>query len=167
MNRGSLNRRVGVYAGSFDPIHNGHLDLIERCAPMFDVLHVALLNNEAKKRPLFSIEERTEMLEALLEPLGNCKVESFSGLLVEFARRLNAGTIVRGLRAVSDFDYELQMVLMNRKLEPGAETIFLMPKDDYIYLSSSLIKEVCALGGDVHGLVPPAVLERLVKKLRG
>ena len=160
-----MNSRVGVYPGSFDPIHNGHLDLIERCAPMFDVLHVAILNNETKKA-LFRVEERTAMLEDLLAPLGNCKVASFSGLLVEFARRLDAGTIVRGLRAVSDFDFELQMVLMNRKLEPGAETIFLMPKDDYIYLSSSLIKEVCALGGDVDGLVPPSVLEKLVERLR-
>lgn len=159
-----MSRRVAIYPGSFDPIHNGHSDLIERCAPMFDTLFVSVLLNESKK-PLFSVDERVEMLRELVEPIGNCRVESFSGLLVDYAHQVGAGTIVRGLRAVSDFDYELQMVLMNRRLRPEVETIFLAPRDDTIFLSSSLLKEVCSLGGNVSGLVPDRILERLRTRL--
>ena len=159
-----MNPRVGLYPGSFDPIHNGHVDVIERCAPLFDELYVAVLNNEAKK-PLFSVDERVEMLGDLLAAFPNCKIESFSGLLVEFAESLGAGTVVRGLRAVSDFDYELQMVLMNRRLQPQVQTVFLMPKDDYIHLSSSLLKEVCSLGGDIAGLVPESIRNKLERRL--
>lgn len=159
-----MNRRVGLYPGSFDPIHNGHLELIDRCAPLFDVLYVAVLRNESKQA-LFSVEERIEMIGPLVARYANCRVESFSGLLVDFARKIGAGTIVRGLRAVADFDYELKMVSMNRRLESGVETVFLMPTDDTIHLSSSLIKEVCVLGGDISGLVPEPVRELLEAKL--
>lgn len=160
----SASRRVAIYPGSFDPIHNGHLDLIERCSPLFETLHVGVLVNESKT-PLFSVEDRVEMISELLAPIGNCLVESFSGLLVEYAHRIGAGTIVRGLRAVSDFDYELQMVLMNRKLRPEIETIFLTPREDTSYLSSSLLKEVASLGGDVSAQLPTAIFERVSQRL--
>ena len=155
-----MKRRVAVYPGSFDPLHNGHLDIVERCLPIFDEVLVAVLRNEEKK-PRFSVEERVEILEQVLRPMGNCRVESFSGLLVDFADQVGASAIVRGLRALSDFDYEFQMALMNRRLNPRVETVFMMPKEEYSYLSSRLVKEVVGLGGDVSGLVPPLVLERL------
>jgi pantetheine-phosphate adenylyltransferase len=155
-----MKRRIAVYPGSFDPLHNGHLDIVERCLPIFDEVLVAVLQNEEKK-PRFSVEERVEMLREVLGPIGQCKVESFSGLLVDFMDRIGAITIVRGLRALSDFDYEFQMALMNRRLNPRVETVFMMPKEEYSYLSSRLVKEVVSLGGNVQGLVPPLVLERL------
>ena len=154
------NRRIAVYAGSFDPIHNGHMDIVHRCRPIFDEVVVAVLNNEAK-RPAFSVEERVAMLEVLLAELPDCRVESFSGLLVHFMERIGARTIVRGLRAVSDFEYEFQMALMNRRLNDTIETVFLVPNSEYIYLSSRLVKEVFFFGGRVDGLVPPAVVRRL------
>ena len=153
-------RRVAVYAGSFDPIHNGHMDIVHRCRPIFDEVVVAVLNNEAKA-PAFAVEERVAMLEELLADLPDCRVESFSGLLVHFMEQIGAQTIVRGLRAVSDFEYEFQMALMNRRLDPRVETVFLTPKEEYSYLSSRLVKEVYLLGGKLDGLVPPPVLERL------
>jgi pantetheine-phosphate adenylyltransferase len=160
-----MSKRIAVYPGSFDPIHNGHLDIIDRCLPIFDEVVVAVLFNEAKK-PLFSTEERVEMIRKLLSDRPHCRVESFSGLLVDFMDQIDGRAVIRGLRAVSDFEYELQMALMNRRLNPRVETVFLMPKEDYIYLSSRLVKEVCSLGGNVEGLVPPMVLDLLLKRLR-
>lgn len=160
-----MSSRVAVYPGSFDPIHNGHLDIIDRCLPIFDEVVVAVLYNEAKK-PLFSTEERVETIRELLSDRPGCRVESFSGLLVHFMDHIGARTVIRGLRAVSDFEYEFQMALMNRRLNSRVETVFLMPKEDYSYVSSRLIKEVFHLGGNVEGLVPPMILDLLGKRLR-
>jgi pantetheine-phosphate adenylyltransferase len=161
-----VSRRVAVYPGSFDPVHNGHLDLIARCRPMFDEVIVAVLRN-GEKNPLFSVEERIGMIQELTGDDGFCRVESFSGLLVDFMEQVGARTIVRGLRAVSDFEYEFQMALMNRHLNARVETVFMMPKQEYTYLSSRLVKEVARFGGDVGGLVPPSVLERLGQRFAG
>ena len=159
-----MSSRVAVYAGSFDPIHHGHLDILERCRPLFDEVIVGVLFNE-EKRPMFTVEERVEMIGELVGGNGWCRVESFTGLLVHFMEQRGAHTIVRGLRAVSDFEYEFQMALMNRRLNPRVETVFMMPKEDYSYLSSRLVKEVFALGGDLSGLVPGLVLERMRRRL--
>lgn len=155
---------IAVYPGSFDPITNGHLDLIERASRLFERLIVAILRNEAKK-PLFSVEERLEMAREVLRDYPNVEVASFGGLLVEFAASRGARVILRGIRAISDYEYELQMALMNRRLAPEIETVFLMAAEDYSFLSARLVKEVVALGGDVSGLVPPLVEERLRKRL--
>jgi pantetheine-phosphate adenylyltransferase len=155
---------IAVYPGSFDPITNGHLDLIERASRLFERLIVAILRNEAKK-PLFSVEERVEMAREVLRGYPNVEVASFGGLLVEFAASRGARVILRGIRAISDYEYELQMALMNRRLAPDIETVFLMAAEDYSFLSARLVKEVVALGGDVSGLVPPLVEERLRKRL--
>jgi pantetheine-phosphate adenylyltransferase len=159
-----MSRRVAVYPGSFDPIHHGHLDIIQRCVPLFDQVVVAVLRNEAK-RPLFSVEEREEMISTVLAPYPSCRVVSFSGLLVDFMDTVGARVVVRGLRAISDFETEFQMALMNRRLNARVETVFMMPREDYSYLSSRLLKEVFALGGDLDGLAPPLVLERLARRL--
>ena len=159
-----LRRRIAVYPGSFDPLHNGHLDIIERCVPIFDRVIVAVLRN-TQKSPLFSVDERVEVISKVLSGYGNCQVESFTGLLVHFMDQVGARIIVRGLRAVSDFESEFQMALMNRRLDSRMETVFLTPKEEYSYLSSRLVKEVYHLGGDLHGLVPVEVLDDLKQRI--
>ena len=158
-----MSSRVAVYPGSFDPIHNGHLDIIERCRPMFDEVVIAVLHNE-DKNPLFTVEERMEMIRSQVKGDGIFRVESFTGLLVEFMEKIQARTIVRGLRAVSDFEYEFQMALMNRHLNPRIETVFMMPKEEYSYVSSRLLKEVSRFGAELTGLLPASVFERLREK---
>jgi len=149
-----------VYPGTFDPVTNGHLDLIQRSGELFDQVIVAVLKN-TEKNPLFTVAERVEMLADAIEGLKNVSVTTFEGLLVDFAQQSQATVIVRGIRAVSDYEYELQMALMNRRLAPRVETVFLMPAETYSYLSSRLVKEISQLGGSVRGLVPSAVEERL------
>ena len=159
-------KRIAVYPGSFDPITNGHLDIIERAAHLFDEVIVALACN-AEKRPLFSLTDRKRMIAQAIGHLRNVRVDEFDGLLVNYARQQRAVSVIRGLRAVADFEYEFQMALMNRKLEASIETIFMVPKDAYTFLSSRLIKEIVRLGGDVRGLVPSYVEKLLKKKLGG
>ncbi len=158
-------RVIAIYPGSFDPPTNGHLDLIERGSKIFDQLVVAILRNPEKKDPLFTIEERVEMLCEVTRDAANVEVESFNGLLVDYAVRRQARVILRGLRAISDYENEMNMALMNRKLDPNLETVFMMPAVAYTFLSSRLVREVVQLGGDVRGLVPPAVEERLRAKV--
>ena len=155
-----MSKRVAVYPGSFDPIHNGHLDIVEKSRRVFDEVIVAVLGNEDKE-PVFSVAERIEMVAHEIRDCQDCRVESFSGLLVDFMRTVEAQIIIRGLRAVSDFEYEFQMALMNRRLEPQIETVFMVPQSEYIYLSSRLVKEVFFLGGNLQGLVPAQTLARL------
>lgn len=154
---------IAIYPGSFDPITNGHLDLIQRGSRLFSRLIVAVLTN-LEKQPLFSVSERVEMLHNVTEDMANVSVETFSGLLVDYARRKKAGVILRGVRAFSDYEYELQMALMNRKLDPKLETVFLMPAGAFLYISSRLVKEIVHHGGPVTGLVPALVEERLKQK---
>ncbi len=154
---------LAIYPGSFDPVTNGHLDLIERGAKIFGRLVVAVLRNQ-DKLPLFSVEERIEMLREVTRKWSNVQIDVFDGLLVEYAQRRGAQVLLRGIRAISDYEYELQMALMNRKLAPGIETVFMMPAEAYSYLSSRLVKEVFHLGGDISKLVPPLVIERLRAK---
>jgi pantetheine-phosphate adenylyltransferase len=157
------SRSLAVFPGSFDPITNGHLDIIARGLSVFDEVTVAILLNP-DKRPLFTVEERVELIRETYKGEPRIRVETFSGLLVEYAEKAGASVIVRGLRAVSDFEYEFQMALMNRRLNPRIETVFMMPAEGYSYLSSRLVKEVFQLGGDVHELVPPVVEQRLRDK---
>ncbi|MDE0622256.1 MAG: pantetheine-phosphate adenylyltransferase [Bryobacterales bacterium] len=152
--------RVAIYPGSFDPITNGHLDLIGRAASQFEELVVAVLRHDTKDAD-FPLPERLEMIRKSVHGLANVRVASFDGLLVDFARQQNASLIVRGIRAVSDYEYELQMALMNRKLAPGVETVFMLPGEAYGYLSSRLVKEVCQHGGEIDDFVPPHVAEAL------
>lgn len=156
--------RVAVYPGSFDPLTNGHLDIIRRATRLFDRVLVAVLENEGKS-PLFSVPERMELIARCTEGIDGAEVHSFSGLLVDFMRRMNASVVVRGIRAVSDYEYELQMALMNRELHAGAETIFMLPAVEYTFVSSRLVKEVFRLGGDVTHLIPPPVLDALKRRL--
>ena len=151
---------VAIYPGSFDPITNGHLDLLARGSRLVDRLVVAILRNESKQA-LFSVEERVEMLEEVAKPYSNVEVSSFEGLLVDYAAHCGANLILRGIRAISDYEYELQMALMNRRMQPGIETAFLMAGEAYSFISSHMVKEVVSLGGNVSGLVPASVEARL------
>ena len=149
-----------IYPGSFDPLTNGHVDLIKRGSKLFSHLTVAVLNNPAKD-PLFSVEERIEMLEEATRSMENVSVDTFGGLMVEFARQEEATAVLRGIRAISDYEFEFQMELMNRRLAPEIETVFLQPAGRYSFVSSRMLKQVFAFGGDITGLVPPEVLKRL------
>jgi len=160
-----LKRVIAIYPGTFDPPTNGHLDLIQRGSAIFDELVVSILRNPEKERPLFSLAERGEMLKALTEPYDNVRIDTFDGLLVDYASHIGASALLRGIRAISDYEYELQMALMNRKLNPGLETVFMMPAEAYSYVSSRLVKQIVQLGGSVHGLIPDLVEERLYAKI--
>ena len=155
---------MAIYPGSFDPPTNGHLDLIQRGSKIFEELVVAILRN-SEKIPMFSVAERREMLLQLTADLKNVRIDMFDGLMVEYAKSIDAMCVLRGIRAISDYEYELQMALMNRKLEPTLETVFMMPADKYSYVSSRLVREVAQAGGPVKGLVPEVVEQKLREKL--
>ena len=158
-------KKIALYPGSFDPLTNGHLDIIHRASRLFDEVIVAILIN-SEKLPLFTAEERSAMIQASLGGnYPNVRVETFGGLLVDYALQQQARVIIRGIRAVSDYEYELQMALMNRRLEPQIETVFMMPSEAYSYLSSHLVREVCQFGGSISGLVPPNVEDQLLNKI--
>jgi pantetheine-phosphate adenylyltransferase len=159
-----LNKGTALYPGSFDPPTNGHLDLIQRGSKIFEELVVAILRN-SEKSPMFSVAERSEMLRVLTADLPNVRIAMFDGLMVQYAKSIEATCVLRGIRAISDYEYELQMALMNRKLEPTLETVFMMPADKYSYVSSRLVREVAQAGGPVRGLVPEFVEQKLREKL--
>ena len=159
-----MKTSIAIYPGSFDPVTNGHLDLIERGEKMFDLIIVAVLKN-AEKKPLFSVAERVEMLREVTKQWTSVEIDVFDGLLVDYARKRGAGVILRGIRAVSDYEYELQMALMNRKLEPRLETVFMLPGLTYSYLSSKLVREIAQLGASLKGLVPEVVEQRMRAKI--
>lgn len=157
--------RTGIYPGSFDPLTNGHLDIIHRAAKLFDRVIVAIAVNEEKK-PFFTIKERIEQVKQAVADLPNVQVDSFTGLLVDYVEKQGGSAVIRGLRAVSDFEFEFQLALMNRKLNERVETIFMMPKETYTFLSSRITKEIARLGGDVRAFVPAHVEAALKKKLK-
>ncbi len=159
------SRSVAVFPGSFDPITNGHLDIVDRALKVFDEVVIAILVNREKK-PLFSVDQRLDLIREAYRGEKRVRGDKFTGLLVDYAMRVGASVIIRGLRAISDFEYEFQMALMNRRLNPRIETVFLMAPEGYSYLSSRLVKEVFDLGGDVRGLVPPVVERRLREKAK-
>ena len=154
-----------LYPGTFDPPTNGHVDLIQRGSKLFDHLTVAILVNPVKN-PLFTVEERVEMLEEVTGALGNVSVATFDGLMVEFARKVGASAVLRGIRAISDYEHEFQMALMNRRLAPDVETVFLQPAGRYSFVSSRMVKEVFSFGGDISGLVPPNVVKKLRARIK-
>lgn len=155
---------IAIYPGSFDPPTNGHLDLIERGSKMFEELIVAVLRN-SEKSPMFTVSERVDMLRELTRHLDNIQIAAFDGLMVQFAKSVGAACVLRGIRAVSDYEYELQMALMNRKIEPGLETVFMLPAEKYSYVSSRLVREVAQHGGPVRGLVPELVEQAMLAKI--
>ncbi len=158
---------IAIYPGSFDPITNGHIDLVERTLRVFDGVIVAIATNPNKDDSLFSVEERLEMIRQVFRRLGRrVKADSFEGLLVDYAEKVGAHVIIRGLRAISDFEYEFQMAMMNRGLKPNIETLFMMTGESYFYISSRLVKEVVSLGGDVSGVVPKVVLKKLKERFK-
>jgi pantetheine-phosphate adenylyltransferase len=157
-------RRV-IYPGTFDPITNGHLDIIERAMTLFDVVTIGVTTNPAKN-PLFTVDERMAMIRQVTQDYKTVQVDSFSGLLVDYAKRLDACAIIRGLRAISDFEYEFQMALVNRKISDGIVTVFLMPNEKYTYLNSTIVKELAMFGGDISRFVPPLVEAQVKQKLR-
>ena len=157
--------RTAIYPGSFDPLTNGHLDVIQRAAKLFDRVVVAVAKNDSK-HPLFTLAERLAMVKTAVRDLPHVEADCFEGLLIEYVARQKAQAVVRGLRAVSDFEFEFQLALMNRKLNDNFETIFMMPKDTYTFLSSRIVKEIAKLGGDVSSFVPPHVRTALIKKLK-
>lgn len=157
-------KRIAIYPGSFDPLTNGHLDVVQRAAKLFDRVIVAVAQNDSK-HPFFTLSERVALVKKAVAHLSNVETDSFDGLLVEYVAARKARAIVRGLRAVSDFEFEFQLALMNRKLDENIETIFMMPKDTYTFLSSRIVKEIARLGGDVRAFVPPNVQTALQKKL--
>src|SRR5215470_4281388 len=160
--------RRAIYPGSFDPVTNGHLDVIQRASRLFDDLIVAVAFNDQKQiSTLFSTDERIELLRQNCHDIPNARIVNFGGLLVEFAKQQGACAIVRGLRAISDFEFEFQMALMNRKMEPSLETIFMMPKEEYTYISSRIVKEIARLGGNVESFVPHWVAQALANKFPG
>jgi pantetheine-phosphate adenylyltransferase len=163
--RGPLKNIVAIYPGSFDPVTNGHLDLIHRGAKLFDKLIVAIARNLDKGEPLFTVSERKEMLVAMISDLDNVSVDTFDGLLVSYCIKQNANAVLRGIRAISDYEFELQMALMNRKMEPRVETIFMMPAEQYSYLSSRIVREIAKLGGQLNGLVPQMVEQRVRQRI--
>lgn len=156
--------RTVIYPGSFDPLTNGHLDIMKRAAKLFDSVVVAVANNEEKK-PLFTLQERLALVQESIATMPNVKVDSFAGLLVDYVERRGGQAIIRGLRAISDFEFEFQLALMNRKLNERVETIFMMPKETYTFLSSRIVKEIARLNGDVSAFVPPHVQAALKEKL--
>lgn len=160
--------RRAIFPGSFDPLTNGHLDIIRRSSPLFDEIVIAVLNNP-EKQPLFSVEERCDLIRSNLpgSKIDGCKlvVESFSGLTADFARQRNASAIIRGIRAIGDYEYELRMALMNRRLQPEIETVFLTAAEEYSFVSSTLMKQVFELGGRVDGLVPDSIIEKMRAKI--
>jgi pantetheine-phosphate adenylyltransferase len=156
-------KHIGVYPGTFDPVTKGHVDLVERSLRIFDELIVAIAANP-KKRPLFSLEERMDMFRKVVTRFKHVRIEGFDGLLVDYVREKKAAGIIRGLRAVSDFEYEMQMALMNRRLDSNIETVFLMPNEEYSFITSTIVKEAASYGGDVSSLVPRVVVEKLRKK---
>lgn len=157
--------RIAVYPGSFDPVTNGHLDIIRRASRIYDRLIVGVLNNPSKRSPMFSVDERIELIREVTDDIENVEVDSFTGLLVDFAKSKGAQVIVKGLRTVADFEYEFQMALLNKALNPEYETVFLMTDTKYSYISSSMVKELAGFKGNLTGLVPERIVEKIRKKV--